>query len=78
MNNGYVVIRGCNTMIQGLARLLIAIVYLCPIWAAAQSTDPLPPQTQLVAVSGAPAATQETFRPVLTTSTSATAPPISS
>ena len=48
-------------MIYSLARWLIAIASLCPMWAAAQSTDPLPPQTQLVSVSGAPAATQETF-----------------
>jgi hypothetical protein len=50
-----------RTMIQCPARLLIAIASLCPMWAAAQSADPLPPQTQLVAVSGAPPATQETF-----------------
>lgn len=49
------------TMIQCLPRWVIAIAWLCPMWAAAQSTDPLPPQTQLVAVSGAPAATEETF-----------------
>ena len=48
-------------MIQSLGRWLIAIAYLCPMWAAAQSADPLPPETQLVAVSAAPAATQETF-----------------
>jgi hypothetical protein len=50
-----------NMMIQNLARWLIALAPLCPMWAAAQSADPLPPQTQLVAVNGAPAATQETF-----------------
>jgi hypothetical protein len=48
-------------MTQSLARLLIAIASLCPMWATAQSADPLPPQTQLVAVSGAPPASQETF-----------------
>src|SRR5271165_6818159 len=40
---------------------LIACGSLFPSRAAAQSTNPLPPQTQLVAASGAPAATQETF-----------------
>jgi hypothetical protein len=34
---------------------------LCPIAVVAQSSDPLAPQTQLVAVSTAPTATQETF-----------------
>lgn len=48
-------------MTQSPARLLIAIAWLCPMWATAQSADPLPPQTQLVAVSGAPPASQETF-----------------
>jgi hypothetical protein len=48
-------------MIQCLTRWLIPIASVCPMWAAAQSADPLPPQTQLVAVSGAPAATEETF-----------------
>ena len=48
-------------MMQYLTRSLIAIASLCPMWANAQSQDPLPPQTQLVAVSGAPPATQETF-----------------
>lgn len=47
--------------IQRLARRLMAIATVFPLWAAAQSTDPLPPQTQLVAVTGAPAATEETF-----------------
>ena len=49
------------TMIQSLARWTIAIVSFGPMCAAAQSADPLPPQTQLVAVTGAPAATEETF-----------------
>ncbi len=46
---------------QRLAASLMALASACPPWAAAQSTDPLPPQTQLVAVTGAPAATEETF-----------------
>jgi hypothetical protein len=50
-----------HTMIRSFARWLIATACLCPMWVVAQSTDPLPPQTQLVAVSAAPAATQETF-----------------
>jgi len=50
-----------NAMIASLARWLVALACLCPAWAAAQSTELLPPQTQLVAVSGAPTATQETF-----------------
>lgn len=44
-----------------LAVSLMAIASVYPPRAAAQSTDPLPPQTQLVAVTGAPAATEETF-----------------
>src|ERR1039458_7548983 len=50
-----------NAMIASLARWLVALACLCPAWVAAQSTELLPPQTQLVAVSGAPTATQETF-----------------
>jgi hypothetical protein len=50
-----------HTMIKYLTRPLIAMAWLCPMWAVAQSTDPLPPQTQLVAASGAPPAMQETF-----------------
>ncbi len=48
-------------MRQCLAVSLLLMASACPRWAAAQSPDPLPPQTQLVAVTGAPAATEETF-----------------
>src|SRR5271165_742768 len=37
------------------------LIPLLMMRAQAQATDPLPPETQLVATSGAPAATQETF-----------------
>lgn len=50
-----------DPMLPSLARYLVALACLCPGWVAAQSADPLLPQTQLVAVSGAPAATEETF-----------------
>jgi hypothetical protein len=50
-----------NAMTLGLAQLVIVIGSLCPLWAAAQATDLLPPTTQLVTASGAAAATQETF-----------------
>ena len=53
--------RRLKAKMLGLAQLLILIGSLCPLWAAAQATDPLPPSTQLVSVSGAAAATQETF-----------------
>jgi hypothetical protein len=42
-------------LLQGAALLIPALV------AHAQATDPLPPETQLVTASGAPAPTQETF-----------------
>lgn len=48
-------------MMRGLARWLFAISSLYPVLIAAQTNDPLPPETRLVAVSGAPAATEETF-----------------
>jgi len=42
-------------------RGVFAIAFAFPVMAAAQSSGLLPPETQLVAVSGAAAATQETF-----------------
>lgn len=50
-----------RTIIQVFARALTAVVCVSPLWAQAQSQDLLPPQTQLVASSGAPTATEETF-----------------
>ena len=45
-----------------LSRCIAAGLLVVPVLIArAQSTAPLPPQTQLVAASGAPQATQETF-----------------
>lgn len=49
------------TMSPLRARALAAALALFPLLAAAQSIDPLPPETQLVAVAGAPAATQQDF-----------------
>jgi len=47
----------CRYMLRGLF-----VVGLClPLWAKAQVSDPVPPATNLVAVSGAPAPTEETF-----------------
>ncbi len=43
------------------ARSLLVLLSIAPLCAVAQSISPLPPEAQLVAVSGAPAATQETF-----------------
>lgn len=43
------------------ARNLAGLTVLFPVLAGAQQTDPLPPETQLVAVAGAPAATENTF-----------------
>jgi len=42
-------------------RPLLTVLSLCLVWVGAQATDPLPPSTQLVAVTGAAAATQEGF-----------------
>lgn len=50
-----------NDKNRRFARWLLAMLPLCPAWVGAQPTDPLPPQTQLVALSRAPAATEETF-----------------
>src|SRR5271168_1978101 len=41
--------------------LLMAALLIPAIASHAQSTDPLPPETVVVGVTGAPAATQETF-----------------
>ncbi len=43
------------------AYLVLGAMLGLPAWAVAQTTDPLPPETQLVIATGAPAATQETF-----------------
>jgi hypothetical protein len=48
-------------MIPAVVRGLLLLAGCLPIWAQAQSSDPLPAQTQLVPVSGAPSVTQETF-----------------
>jgi hypothetical protein len=48
-------------MIKSLLRGVFVTTFAFPVLAAAQSSGLLPPETQLVAVSSAPAATQETF-----------------
>jgi hypothetical protein len=47
----------CRYMLRGL---FVVGLYL-PLWAEAQVSDPVPPATNLVAVSGAPAPTEENF-----------------
>ena len=48
-------------MSRYMRRGLLAAGLCLPLWAQAQATDPVPPTTNLVAVSGAPAPTEETF-----------------
>lgn len=48
-------------MSRYVRRGLLAAGLCLPLWAHAQASDPVPPTTNLVAVSGAPAPTEETF-----------------
>ena len=48
-------------MSRYLRRGLLAAALCMPLWARAQATDPVPPTTNLIAVSGAPAPTEETL-----------------
>jgi hypothetical protein len=48
-------------MSRHLRRGLLAAGLCLPLWAQAQASDPVPPTTNLVAVSGAPAPTEESF-----------------
>jgi hypothetical protein len=48
-------------MMKSLVNCVVVLALGCGSLARAQSPDPLPPTTQLVAATGAPSATQETF-----------------
>jgi hypothetical protein len=48
-------------MSRHMWRGLLAAALCMPLWAHAQTTDPVSPTTNLVAVTGAPAPTQESF-----------------
>lgn len=48
-------------MMKGSIRCVLPFAFLLAAAAEAQAPDPLPPATQLVAATGAPSATEETF-----------------